>query len=62
MGGHVRISDTDHDLLDETERRIYDNMENDREREAYLLSRFEEQSVTSRKNKRRMKVRGPLEA
>mmetsp|Transcript_12562 Transcript_12562/g.22921 ORF Transcript_12562/g.22921 Transcript_12562/m.22921 type:complete len:275 (+) Transcript_12562:3-827(+) len=30
-------------------------MENDRERETYLLSRFEEQSVTSRKNKRRMK-------
>ena len=62
MGGHVRISDTDHDLLDETERRIYDNMENDRERETYILSRFEEQSVTSRKNKRRMKVIKPLEA
>lgn len=58
MGGHVGVSDTDHDLLDETERRIYDNMEIDREREMYLLSRFQEYSVIARKNKRRVKVRG----
>ena len=55
MGGHVRASDADHDLLDENESRVYNNMDSDEEREAYLQRCFEKKSMLARRSEHRLR-------
>ena len=52
MGAHIQISDSDHDLLDENESRVYNNMESDDDRELYLESCFKRKSQLARRSER----------